>query len=217
MCSRCVKFCPASRKNRPVIYIGRNRKAMVVEDLCTGCGRCVRICPEKAIEMRFIPDPIPETAPAATDTAAVGATATGTETAQSKQTAPSASPQHVPEPEAPKRKETPEEALARKKKEYVTVVIRTGIALALGVIAGIVSFYMVGTLISDPTAPPNWILGVLICLVAIVIQKTIFLLIKIDTKKLGKKDWFYQGFMTFCAWFISWTMLLSASILPLSA
>lgn len=217
MCSRCVKFCPASRKNSPVIYIGRNRKATVVEDLCTGCGRCVKICPEKAIEMRFVPDPIPETAPAAGDAAAAGTAAAGTGTAQSKQTAPSASEQHAPEPQAPKRKETPEEALSRKKKEYVTIVIRTGIALALGVIAGIVSFYMIGTAIGNPAAPPNWILGILICLVAIVIQKTIFLLIKIDTKTLGKKDWFYQGFMTFCAWFISWTMLLSASILPLSA
>ena len=208
MCSRCVKFCPASRKNRPVIYIGRNRKATVVEDLCTGCGRCVRICPEKAIEMRFVADPVPAAAPAAADAA-------GTD-AQSKQTAPSASAEQVPPvEEKPKRKETPEEALARRKKEYVTVVIRTGIALALGVIAGIVSFFIVGTAIGDPTKPLNWILGVLICIVAIIIQKTIFLLLKIDVKKLGKKDWFYQGFMTFCAWFISWTMLLSTSILPL--
>jgi hypothetical protein len=30
-----------------------------------------------------------------------------------------------------------------------------------------------------------------------------------DTTKLGAKDWFYQGFMTFAFWFMSWTILLS--------
>ena len=28
MCNRCVKFCPASIKDMPVIFIGRNKKAI---------------------------------------------------------------------------------------------------------------------------------------------------------------------------------------------
>ncbi|HJK60236.1 MAG TPA: 4Fe-4S binding protein, partial [Methanocorpusculum sp.] len=61
-CNRCIRFCPVSRKDQPVIYIGRNKKATVNEELCNGCGKCVRICPEKAIEMITIPDPLDETA-----------------------------------------------------------------------------------------------------------------------------------------------------------
>lgn len=40
MCNRCVKFCPASRKDQPVIFIGRNKKATVVQELCTGWEMC---------------------------------------------------------------------------------------------------------------------------------------------------------------------------------
>ncbi len=203
MCSRCVKFCPASRKNMPVIFIGRNKKATVVEELCTGCGRCVKICPEKAIEMRFRADPIPEV------------------------TAPSASAEHAPEtkpkdkPEEKKyHKETPEEKRERKKEEHTDRVQRTAIALVLGVITGIVSFYLAGIpgtyLVYDVTFKPNWILGLLIWIFAVVIQKSIFMLLKFDISKYGKKDWFYQGFMTFCAWFLTWTMLLSTYLLPVS-
>ena len=220
MCSRCVKFCPASKKNMPVIFIGRNKKATVVEDLCTGCGRCVKICPEKAIEMRFVPDPVVEVTPAPGEKPVNQTANTKTEAEkaaeESKQTAPSASAEHAPaQAPAPKRKETPEEKTARLKKEHVLRIIRTAIALVLGIIAGIVSFYLAGTDIFNPAAPPNWIIGILVWLVAVVIQKTIFMLIKIDVSKLGKKDWFYQGFMTFCAWFMTWTMLLSTALLPL--
>ena len=76
MCNRCVKFWPAARKDMPVIFIGRNKKATVVEELCNGCGKCVKICPEKAIEMKFVKD---KTSPAEEIEADV----------ETKQTAPS--------------------------------------------------------------------------------------------------------------------------------
>ncbi len=187
----------------PVIYIGRNKKATVVEELCNGCGKCVRICPEKAIEMKFIPD---KAAPAEAEPVEVEVKE---EKVESKQTAPSkaASP-------APKHKETPEEKKARKKAEHIDRVIRTAIAVVLGVVAGLASFYLAGTM--DPTTgiQPMPVIGLLVLILAIVIQKTIFMLIKIDISKLGKKDWFYQGFMTFATWFLSWTIMLSTSFLP---
>ena len=55
------------------------------------------------------------------------------------------------------------------------------------------------------------VMGLLTLVLAIVIQKTIFMVIRIDVSKLGKKDWFYQGFMTFVTWFLSCTMMLSTS------
>jgi PKD repeat protein len=35
---------------------------------------------------------------------------------------------------------------------------------------------------------------------------------RIDSAKLGAKDWFYQGFMTFAFWVMTWTILLSAMV-----
>ena len=46
-------------------------------------------------------------------------------------------------------------------------------------------------------------------LASIIIQKHIFMLIRIDTSRLEKKDWFYQGFITFAFWYVTWTILLS--------
>ena len=48
------------------------------------------------------------------------------------------------------------------------------------------------------------------CWPGIVVQKHIFILIGMDTSRLGGKDWFYQGFMTFAFWFMTWTLLLTA-------
>ncbi len=88
--------------------------------------------------------------------------------------------------------------------------------------AGIVSYYLAGTpnpvndaMIEAGLAgvQANPIIGILVLLVAIVIQKSIFMIIKIDTSKLGKKDWFYQAFLTFVTWYLSWTLMLSTSLL----
>ncbi|MDO5845118.1 MAG: 4Fe-4S binding protein [Methanocorpusculum sp.] len=211
MCNRCVKFCPRSTKTQPVIYIGRNKKATVVEELCNGCGKCVKICREKAIEMVTVADKVnPDTE------VEQKLEELEEKKEEQKQTAP------------PKKKETPEEKIAGKKSRHVERVIRTAIACGLGIVAGIVSFFLAGT--PSAIAPAanvtdvlnttyaggvqaNPFVGILVLLVAIVIQKTIFMLIKIDTSKLGKKDWFYQGFMTFGTWYLSWTMMLSTSTL----
>ncbi|HJJ91775.1 MAG TPA: hypothetical protein O0Y15_03080, partial [Methanocorpusculum sp.] len=112
---------------------------------------------------------------------------------------------------APKHKETPEEKKARKKSEHVNRVISTAIACILGMIAGVSSFYLAGAMDPVTGTQPMPVIGLLVLILAIVIQKTIFMVIRIDVSKLGKKDWFYQGFMTFVTWFLSWTMMLSIS------
>jgi len=202
-CNRCIRFCPVSRKDQPVIYIGRNKKATVNEELCNGCAKCVRICPEKAIEMITISDPVEETAVATASAAPEAGTAEAVPAAAevSKQTAP------------PKKKETPEEKVFRKKTEHSERVIRTLIACVLGMIAGIASYFIAGAPSPETGAQPDPFVGILILLVAVVLQRTIFILIKIDTAKLGKKDWFYQAFMTFAIWYLSWTIILSTSLL----
>lgn len=229
MCNRCVKFCPRSTREHPVIYIGRNRKATVDEKLCDGCGKCVKICREKAIEMVTIPDRDDgETADIKTNTAK-----TSQQESASKETA---APIQQQPPAPPKRKLTPEEKIAGKKARHVERVIRTAIACGLGIAAGVVSFFLAGTptellptVVNNTTeivnatvvyaggTQVNPFVGILVLLVAIVIQKSIFIIIKIDTSQLGKKDWFYQGFMTFAAWYISWTTMLSTITLSASA
>ena len=87
-------------------------------------------------------------------------------------------------------------------------MLRTGIACFMGMLTGILSYIIIG----NPSVPPGEslsILGWLFLLAGIVFQKHIFMLFKIDYTKLGGKDWFYQAFMTFAFWFISWTILLS--------
>ncbi len=206
MCNRCVKFCPASRKDQPVIFIGRNKKATVVEELCNGCGKCVRICPEKAIEMVTRPDRKPLDVEIDEK---IDEIEEKTEEV-TKQTAPT------------KRKETPEEKVANKKARHAERVIRTAIACGLGMVAGLVSYYLAGTPnpINDSMieagiagVQANPIVGVLVLLVAIVLQNSLFMVLKIDTSKLGKKDWFYQSFLTFATWYLSWTLMLSTSLL----
>ncbi len=206
MCNRCVKFCPASRKDQPVIFIGRNKKATVVEELCNGCGKCVKICPEKAIEMVTRPDRKPLDVEIDEK---IDEIEEKTEEV-TKQTAPT------------KRKETPKEKVANKKARHAERVIRTAIACGLGMVAGLVSYYLAGTpnpintsMIEAGLAgvQANPIVGILVLLVAIVLQKSLFMVIKIDTSKLGKKDWFYQAFLTFATWYLSWTLMLSTSLL----
>jgi hypothetical protein len=54
--------------------------------------------------------------------------------------------------------------------------------------------------------------------VAIYVQKFIFPPLGIDSKRFGFKDWFFLSFMTFCYWFVTWTILLNGpapSFVPL--
>ena len=90
----------------------------------------------------------------------------------------------------------------QKRKEHNERIIRTGIASIMGIIAGILSFTLV-------QSDSQGVIGLLLLLGAMVFQKHIFMLMKMDVSNLGGKDWFYQSFMAFAFWFISWTILLT--------
>jgi len=51
-CSReCIKFCPRVRAGDETIIMGENKKPIISEDLCVGCGICVHKCPFDAIKI----------------------------------------------------------------------------------------------------------------------------------------------------------------------
>jgi hypothetical protein len=96
-----------------------------------------------------------------------------------------------------------------KQAEHIDRIKRTLVACFMGILTGAVSYYAGGI----PTATgtqADGLLGFMLMLAGIVLQKHIFMLSGMDTSKLGGKDWFYQGFMTFAFWFMTWTLLLTA-------
>jgi len=98
---------------------------------------------------------------------------------------------------------------ADKQAEHIARIKRTFIASILGILAGALSYYFGG--VPDATGLQNdGFLGVMFMLAFIVLQKHLFMLLRMETAKLGAKDWFYQGFMTFAFWFMTWTILLTA-------
>ncbi len=97
---------------------------------------------------------------------------------------------------------------ADKQAEHIFRIKRTLIACLLGLGTGILSYLAGGT----PNAlglQNDGLLGFMLMLAGIVVQKHIFLLTGLSATKLGMKDWFYQGFMTFAFWFMSWAILLT--------
>lgn len=99
---------------------------------------------------------------------------------------------------------------AEKQKEHLLKIKRSLVACLAGMVTGIISFLVI---------PPTDIvgfnsytaLGLLIMLAGIVVQRHIFMFTKLEPESLGKKDWLFQGFMTFAFWFITWTVLLTGS------
>ena len=106
-----------------------------------------------------------------------------------------------PEVEKPPKKKL---TRAEKQDQHMDRLKKTAIACAMGILAGVLSFYA-------DAVPTGTALGILFLLAGIVFQKYIFLALRMEYLGLSAKDWLYQGFMTFSLWFISWTILLSAS------
>ena len=98
---------------------------------------------------------------------------------------------------------------ADKQAEHIARIKRTLVASVLGILAGILSYYAGGT--PGTTGLQNdGLLGFMLMLAGVVLQKHIFMLFGMDNSRLGAKDWFYQGFMTFAFWFMTWTIMLTA-------
>ncbi|MBI2184433.1 MAG: ribosome biogenesis/translation initiation ATPase RLI [Thaumarchaeota archaeon] len=45
----CIKFCPVNKTGSDCIILGEDAKAVISEELCTGCGICIKKCPFEAI------------------------------------------------------------------------------------------------------------------------------------------------------------------------
>ncbi|KAF5036878.1 hypothetical protein DSECCO2_570540 [anaerobic digester metagenome] len=102
---------------------------------------------------------------------------------------------------------------AEKQVEHRNRIKRTITACFMGILAGGLSFYLSGT--PDPVSglQANGIIGLFLLAAGIVFQKYIFVLLRIDYMELTGKDWFYQGFMTLALWFMTWTILLTTTVL----
>ena len=102
-----------------------------------------------------------------------------------------------------------EKTKAEKQAEHVARIKRTLAASLIGIIAGILSYWSGG--IPDAAGvQANGFLAFMLMLAGVVLQKHLFMFMGMDTSKLGTKDWFYQGFMTFAFWFMTWTILLTS-------
>ncbi|NVO66339.1 hypothetical protein HWN36_03195 [Methanofollis tationis] len=112
-------------------------------------------------------------------------------------------------PDAPKEKG--EKNQAQKRTEHIERIHRTLVACFMGIAAGMLSYYLSGAVDPATGMQQNQIIGVLFLMAAVVFQKHIFMLMKIDYTELGGKDWFYQAFMTFSFWLIAWAVMLTTS------
>jgi hypothetical protein len=94
---------------------------------------------------------------------------------------------------------------ADKQAEHIDRIKRTLAASLIGIFVGGLSYYITISYSTD-----SGLLAFMLMVAGIVVQKHIFMLLRMDTEKLGAKDWFYQSFMTFAFWFMTWTILLTA-------
>ncbi|MFA5269363.1 MAG: hypothetical protein WC379_15455 [Methanoregula sp.] len=99
---------------------------------------------------------------------------------------------------------------ADKQAEHIARIKRTLIASLIGIGTGALAYYL-GTLPDTVGSQNSGLLGFMLMAAGIVIQKHIFILMGMDTGKLGWKDWFYQSFMTFAFWFMTWVILLTST------
>lgn len=120
------------------------------------------------------------------------------------------SPAASAEKPVPKKAKTKED----KQAEHIARIKRTLAASLIGIATGALSFYL-GGIPNAAGIQNDGFLGIMLMLAGIVVQKHLFILLGMDTGKLGTKDWFYQGFLTFAFWFMAWTILLTS--VPLAA
>lgn len=56
-CGReCILYCPRVRTGDETVIIGEEGKAVISEELCVGCGICIKKCPFDAIDIVSLPE-----------------------------------------------------------------------------------------------------------------------------------------------------------------
>ncbi|HID17596.1 TPA: ATP-binding cassette domain-containing protein, partial [Candidatus Bathyarchaeota archaeon] len=57
----CLKYCPKVRDRVEAIkFVQNEEKPAIIEDLCSGCGICVKKCPFKALSIVNLPEELEE-------------------------------------------------------------------------------------------------------------------------------------------------------------
>jgi len=54
--TECILYCPRVRTGDETVIIGEDGKAVISEELCVGCGICVKKCPFEAIDIVSLPE-----------------------------------------------------------------------------------------------------------------------------------------------------------------
>jgi ATP-binding cassette subfamily E protein 1 len=54
--TECILYCPRVRTGDETVIIGEDGRAVISEELCVGCGICVKKCPFEAIDIVSLPE-----------------------------------------------------------------------------------------------------------------------------------------------------------------
>ncbi len=54
--TECILYCPRVRTGDETVQIGEHGKAVISEELCVGCGICIKKCPFEAIDIIGLPE-----------------------------------------------------------------------------------------------------------------------------------------------------------------
>ena len=54
--TECILYCPRVRTGDETVVIGEDQKAVISEELCVGCGICVKKCPFQALDIINLPE-----------------------------------------------------------------------------------------------------------------------------------------------------------------
>lgn len=111
-----------------------------------------------------------------------------------------------------------EQTPAEKKRMYRESLVRTVIAAILGILSGVICYYMLGTAAPDDgTTPLKYAWFVVLPLIMIftyyILRRLAFPALKMDMKLLNWKDWFGIQFLVLIYCIVTWTILLNTSIL----
>ncbi|MGA7627192.1 MAG: hypothetical protein WCA60_01755, partial [Methanoregula sp.] len=75
-----------------------------------------------------------------------------------------------------------------KQADHIVRIKKTLVACIAGIFVGVLSYYLQITVKND-----IGLLAFMLMLAGVVLQRHIFILMHIDSSKLGAKDWLYQG------------------------